>query len=90
MAGERTGKHEGRAKLEEVTEAIGDYLARNPGARDSVRGIRDWWLAGLAARPSSRQVLAALALLEAQGRVARQENPEGTSVWFARAPSGSP
>ena len=66
-----------------LAQRILAYLRDNPAASDSLRGVRDWWLPGLASSPSDGAVRAALEALAAAGLVSRIENPDGTILWAA-------
>lgn len=65
----------------EVAQHIRAYLAVNPAAMDSVRGIQEWWLRSLSPPPSEFDVRAALLHLEARGVAERIVNRDGIEVW---------
>ena len=52
-----------------VAAAIRDYLAKRPGAADSLQGITQWWLSDLDPPPSMDDVRAALEWLARAGIV---------------------
>jgi hypothetical protein len=57
------------------------YLAVRPGALDSTRGVRDWWLGSIQPEPTLREVEAALNCLARAGFVNRTMGPDGTLLW---------
>lgn len=80
----------GRTQLARIQDGMGDaatahikraliqYLDHNPGAGDTLRGIRDWWLKNL--RCSPRQILKALHELEREGLIRRAQIAD-TELW---------
>jgi hypothetical protein len=65
-------------KNESPTERqILDYLAANPAARDTLRGIAEWWLLKQRIVETTSDVESALANLVASGKLSVQEGPDG-------------
>jgi hypothetical protein len=73
----------GRGENRELVAQIATYLAAHPHARDTVEGVRAWWLHGTSA--SLDQVAAALDRLVALGRMERVQQPSGVTFWCASA-----
>jgi hypothetical protein len=71
-----------------VAKQILAYLARNPHARDTLDGIRQWWLLNNASS-SPRDVEEALRELVKQGHVFESAGPDG-NVHYSAAPPGRP
>jgi len=65
----------------DVERAILAHLRAQPGAVDTARGVRDWWLAHLHPPPSQELVLAVLQRLAQQGAVSRIANPGQPPLW---------
>lgn len=53
------------------------YLAANPTAQDTVRGIVEWWLLKQRIVEATSDVEVALANLVAQGKLRMQKGPDG-------------
>jgi hypothetical protein len=70
-----------------VADQIKRYLAKHPGAADTVAGICDWWLPGV----PEPLVQRALDELMSEGLVKRHEVPGGRPVYSraTRPSSGS-
>jgi hypothetical protein len=68
-----------------VADQILSYLARNPHARDTLDGIRQWWLLNNASSPP-KDVEDALKALVKQGCVFESEGPDG-NVHYSAGPS---
>ncbi len=66
-----------------LVEALRAYLVAHPHAADTLRGITDSWLPGIAPRPTSSQVARALAVLAREVRVENFILPDGTEIWRA-------
>ena len=62
------------------------YLARNPHARDTRDGIRQWWL-GTSAATSAEEVDAALKDLVEKGYLSETEGPDGHVHYCSAADS---
>jgi hypothetical protein len=73
-------------RLDAIAAAILDYLRRFPNARDTVRGVREWWLPrALRDRPLA-EVEQALARLVHGGQVVVRTVANGVSL-YAKAPA---
>ena len=71
-------------KPESVRAAVAGivrHLGTHPEARDTVEGIRRWWLSGQCGETSDADVLAALEQLLQHGRVTRMTLPDGTELF---------
>jgi len=58
-----------------------DYLAANPDAKDTARGIREWWLAKPGIEYSSTQVEAALAELVYERKLQAHVGADGQTIY---------
>ena len=58
-----------------------DYLTENPRAKDTLRGIVEWWLLKQNIARANAQVEAALARLVAQGKVRAHTAPDGQTLY---------
>lgn len=77
-----------RDRIDAVAAAILEHLRGFPNARDTARGVRDWWLAPELDDASLAEVEQALRRLVAAGRVVAVRTPDGGSL-FAKAPEGA-
>ena len=77
-----------RDRIDAIAAAILEHLRRFPNARDTARGVRDWWLGPELDDASLAEVEDALSRLVAAGRVVAVSMPDG-GVLFAKAP-GAP
>lgn len=77
--------------IDQLAAAIQEYLSRYPDARDTVAGVREWWLPAALRGSGLPEVEQALWRLVAQGKVVPLNLPNGTTL-FAKAPPtpGSP
>ena len=76
-------------RLDAIAAAILDYLRRFPNARDTVRGVREWWLPrALRDRPLA-EVERALARLVETRQVVVRTLANGVSL-YAKAPPAAP
>ena len=66
-----------------LAEELLRYLARHPGAADTVEGIQRWWLPGSVAAHRSADVEAALERLVEEGALARRRLPDGRLLYSA-------
>lgn len=74
-----------------VVRAIIAYLRDHPGASDTSRGVREWWLDRLRPPPSQAMVDAALWDLSRRGLVRATTNLDRSILWSARPePAGDP
>jgi hypothetical protein len=69
--------------LELLAARIRLYLARQPRAADTLRGVIEAWLSDIRPPPSPDDVLAVLLQLEADGAVERIELLDGGQLWRA-------
>lgn len=76
-------------EIDVVAGEILAYLERHPRAVDSVDGIMDWWLPRRTPRRDRRQVIAALARLQAQGRIVADSPSAGVLVYRRPGDAGS-
>ena len=76
-----------RDRIDAIAAAILEHLRRFPNARDTARGVRDWWLGPELDDASLAEVEAALWRLVAAGRVVAVFMPDGGTL-FAKAPDG--
>lgn len=72
-------------RIDAIAIAIQDYLDRYPDARDSARGVRDWWLPPSLQGAALAEVEQALWRLVDDGRMVAIPLANGTLL-FARAP----
>lgn len=68
--------------VHEVAELLRDYLAANPNACDTERGIADWWLAEAPLPPAPDLVREALCVLESEGLLERVACNDGRVEYF--------
>ncbi|MBI3047678.1 MAG: hypothetical protein HYY76_05145 [Acidobacteria bacterium] len=76
----RSDPDEGAWRSEQIETAVREierYLLAHPNASDTLQGVQDWWLAGLATTPSLEVVQAALDRLVDAGVVAGRPVPGG-------------
>jgi hypothetical protein len=66
-----------------IERQILDYLAENPEARDTARGIIEWWLLKQSIAQTTSDVETALAKLVADGRVSTRAAPDGQIYYGA-------
>ncbi|MBU6398890.1 MAG: hypothetical protein KGS61_01100 [Verrucomicrobia bacterium] len=69
-----------------IERQILDYLAANPAARDTLRGIAEWWVLKQRISEATPTILAAVASLVAQGKLSARSGPDG-QVYFG-SPTG--
>ena len=69
------------ANADWILVSILRYLLDHPEAADTARGVREWWLAGLAA--SERDVEKALQVLEARRWVRVKRMNDGQALYEA-------
>lgn len=87
----RSARHESlssvghRDRIDAIAAAILEHMRRFPNARDSARGVRDWWLGPKLDDASLAEVEGALSRLVAAGCVVAVLMPDG-GVLFAKAP----
>jgi hypothetical protein len=74
------------AEIARLSEAILDYLQRNPEAADTLGGIVNWWLPAEAVHIEASRVERALEQLVAKGFAVKRVLVGG-SVVYARAAS---
>ena len=67
-----------------IERQILDYLAENPAARDTARGIIEWWLLKRNIAQTMSDVERALARLVAEGMVSARAGPDG-QVYYGAA-----
>jgi hypothetical protein len=63
-----------------LARTIDDYLHRHPDASDSAEGVARWWLPA-GSSPAADQVLKALKVLLAEGRLVEVVLPGGRVVY---------
>ena len=68
--------------LHELAELLRDYLAANPNACDTERGIADRWLAEAPLPPAPDLVREALGVLESEGLLERVACDDGRVEYF--------
>ena len=71
---------------EAIGEAIRRHVVRNPGAKDSARGVAEWCRAEIGFVPREDLTKEVLAELERQGHVASSVLVDGTRVYHAPPP----
>lgn len=64
-----------------IIDKLRAYVAERPSAIDTVRGIREWWLAGLDPPAKLASVAMALRQLEAEGLLEHIVLPDGGVLW---------
>jgi hypothetical protein len=67
-----------------IERQILGYLAANPEAQDTMRGIAEWWLLKQKIQESTSDVEAAVANLVAQGKLAAGTNLDGQTIYRLR------
>jgi hypothetical protein len=77
-----------RDRIDAIAAAILEHLRRFPDARDTARGVRDWWLAPDLRNTSLAAVERALRRLVAARRVVAVVMPDGGTL-FAKPPGGA-
>jgi hypothetical protein len=65
------------------------YVAQHPAAKDTAEGIAQWWLLGSREPASVAEVKAGLEGLVAQGRLAAEQQADG-SVFYCRPKAVKP
>jgi hypothetical protein len=70
-------------RVESIARTIACYLAANPGAADTVDGIRRWWLTPAQVDAPIERIRAALEQLRSAGYVAARRMPDGRVVFSA-------
>ena len=76
-----------RDRIDAIATAILEHLRRFPNARDTARGVRDWWVGPELDDASLTEVEWALQRLVAAGHVVAVPTPDGGTL-FAKAPNG--
>lgn len=71
-----------------IEQQILDYLAANPKARDTLRGVAEWWLLRQDVVRSLGDVKAALDNLVAEGKLVCETTPDG-EVHYRHRPDGA-
>ena len=61
-----------------IERQILDYLAENPGAQDTLRGVVEWWLLKQKIEQTMADVEAALRNLVAKGKLRSWTGPDGS------------
>jgi hypothetical protein len=74
-----------RDRIDAIAAAILEHLRQFPNARDTARGVRDWWLGHELDGASLAEVESALWRLVAAERVVAVFMPDGGTL-FAKAP----
>ncbi|HEY3857295.1 MAG TPA: hypothetical protein VGO67_23165 [Verrucomicrobiae bacterium] len=64
-------------------ERILAYLAEHPDARDTAKGIAEWWLMSQATPKAVAEVEAALRHLVSQGKMSVKYGSDGSAVFGA-------
>ena len=75
-----------RDRIDAIAASILEHLRRFPDARDTARGVHDWWLAPDLRDASVAAVERALRRLVAAKRLVAVVMPDGSTL-FAKAPS---
>ena len=70
-------------RVESIARTIARYLAANPGAADTVDGIRRWWLTPGQVDAPIERIRAALEDLRIAGYVSTSRMPDGRLVFSA-------
>lgn len=78
-----------RDRIDAIAVAILEHLRRFPDARDTARGVRDWWLGPELNDASLAEVELALQRLVDGGRAMALPTPDGGTL-FAKPPDGRP
>jgi hypothetical protein len=65
----------------QIANEILAYLAENPDAKDTLKGISEWWLSGNTGQPNITAVEEALTRLVAGGLVLARER-EGAQTYY--------
>jgi hypothetical protein len=76
-----------RDRIDAIAASILEHLRRFPDARDTARGVHDWWLAPELRGASLAAVERALWRLVAAKRVVAVVMPDGSTL-FAKPPDG--
>jgi hypothetical protein len=66
-----------KEELPEVRQEILDYLAKHPGATDSLQGVATWWLKGHRSSGELKELMMALQALTKEGRITRTKLADG-------------
>ena len=74
------------AEVNAIAMEIEQYLEKRPRSKDSLEGIRTWWLAGASPAATSFKVERALEQLVARGVVIKRSLPDGRVI-YASAPT---
>lgn len=78
-----------RDRIDAIAAAILEHLRRFPNARDTVRGVHDWWLGPELDGATLAEVESALWRLVAAERLVAVFMPDGGTL-FAKAPADGP
>lgn len=70
-------EHPKSARVDEIGEAILDYLAENPGSSDTIEGIVEWWLMEHHIRQETARVQRAVDRLVESGLLDARRSPDG-------------
>jgi hypothetical protein len=76
-----------RDRIDAIAASILEHLRRFPDARDTARGVHDWWLAPGLRDASLAAVERALQRLVVAGQLVAVVMPDGSTL-FARPPGG--
>jgi hypothetical protein len=76
-----------RDRIDAIAASILEHLRRFPAARDTARGICDWWLAPHLRGASLSAVERALRRLVTAKRLVAVVMPDGSTL-FAKSPDG--
>lgn len=76
-----------RDRIDAIAASILEHLRRFPDARDTARGVHDWWLAPGLRDASLAAVERALRCLVATGQLVALVMPDGSTL-FAKPPDG--
>ena len=68
----------------QIEQQILKYLADNPAAQDTLRGITEWWLFKQRVVETESDVHAALTRLVARGKLARKIGADGQAMYHLR------
>jgi len=78
---------QGADSVDELAETIFRYVASCPNACDTVDGICEWWIPRQRYLDAKGDVLAALELLRARGRIDMRTGADGQVRYRASSPS---
>ena len=78
------------AEVSAIAIEIEQYLERHPRSKDSLEGIRNWWLARVFLATTTAKVQRALELLVARNVVSKESLPDGRIVYASARKRPSP